>query len=398
MTSTSGSICPADTLELIEVVQDAHASRTPLQIVGGASKQGIGYPDRSTKTISTAGFDRIIDYDPAELVITIGAGTRLSTIQKLLASQQQMLAFEPFDFADLSGATRGASTIGGVVAAGFAGSRRLSAGNVRDHILGFTAVSGRGEQFKAGGRVVKNVTGYDLSKLMCGSWGQLAVLTELTLKVLPRPRIALTLSICDLNDEIAIAAMTRAARSQCEIAAATHFSAGFVDDRSQTLFRLEGFEPSVEARASTLVSLLRDVVGDAVVERVVSEWTAWSAIRNGLSDSDISADVVWRICVPSTASASVCSHLCKLDARYCLDWAGGLIWARTADEVRAAEIRRLAEQAGGHATLARAPLAYRRRVGALHPEDPAVAALAQRVRAAFDPAGILDPQRFATTA
>jgi glycolate oxidase FAD binding subunit len=259
--------------------------------------------------------------------------------------------------------------------------------------LGFTAVSGRGESFVAGGRVVKNVTGYDLPKLMCGSWGQLAILTQLTLKVLPRPRETITLAARDSSEREAFAVMTHAARSQCEIAAAAHLPSGVLDARSHTLLRLEGFGPSVEARARALAESLPET---SIVRMSAAEAaSAWAAIPARLSRDTRSEDALWRIVVPGTAGARLCESLVALQGRYCVDWAGGLIWARVPVAVTPTTLRALAEECGGHASMLDAPLAYRASASALHPEQPAVAALAQRIKIAFDPASILDPHRFA---
>lgn len=391
MTSSAATILPADALDLTQVIQAALADRMALQIVGGDSKGGMGYPQRETRRVSTARFDSIIDYDPAELVLTLGAGVKLAAIQALLAEHDQMLAFEPYEFATTVGAAAGTSTIGGVVAAGFAGSRRVSAGNVRDHVLGFSAVSGRGESFVAGGRVVKNVTGYDLSKLMCGSWGQLAVMTEITLKVLPRPRVCLTLAAFGLTLDAAYIYMTRALRSQTDVSAAAYVPANLLEPRSATLLRLEGFGPSVDARAKQLISLF-DASLDTLARDQADQY--WSRVCHADLLRPTNADVLWRICVPATQGAATCAKLQELDAAFTVDWGGALIWARTASSVAAAEVRALAEQAGGHATLIRAPEVFRSVTPARHPESPGVAALSTRVKASFDPERVLDPHRF----
>lgn len=390
------SYSPADAKELVEIVRAALDARTPLQVVGAGSKHTVGYPDRQTTVVFTRAFDRIIDYDPAELVLTAGAGTPLATIDALLAAREQMLAFEPFDFASISGAPAGASTLGGVIAAGFAGSRRVSAGNVRDHLLGFAAVSARGESFVAGGRVVKNVTGYDLSKLMCGSWGQLAVLTELTLRVLPRPRVTLTLCARNLEDSRAYALIGAALRSEVAAAAAGYIPRGIIGD-SHTLLRLEGFGPSVEARTRHL----SDAFPDEQIERLGAAHAdnLWHGLRTGAVLGDpASAGALWRINLRSTAGPGLCASLRALGAFFCADWGGSLLYARVPDRVGAEQVRTLAENAGGHATLLRASHDYRLRVCAQHPEQPGAAALTHRVKAAFDPAGLLDPQRFARPA
>jgi glycolate oxidase FAD binding subunit len=301
-----------------------------------------------------------------------------------------MLAFEPFDFGPVFGQPTGASTIGGVVAAGLAGSRRLSAGNVRDHVLGFSAVSGAGDVFKAGGRVVKNVTGYDVSKLMAGSWGRLAVMTEMTLKVLPRPRTTRTLILRGLSLMHAAQATTRAMRSQAEIAAAA-FAPG---DVSLTALRLEGSGPSVDARTK----LLADLLGALEPMDGAEASAFWASIRDGSRlGQGGPGDVLWRISVPLTAGGGVAASVTELGGKAMLDWAGGLVWALAPAET-CAKIREIAEAAGGHALMVRAPAAVRRTTPALHPEAPGVAAWSARVKAAFDPNGVLDPQRFSEAA
>lgn len=391
MTSSVATLRPADAQELMQIVQAALADRTPLQIVGGDSKGGMGYPQREVRRVSSAKLDRIVDYDPAELVLTVGAGVKLATIQALLTEHGQMLAFEPYGVATTVDAAAGESTIGGVVAAGFAGSRRVTAGNVRDHVLGFSAVSGRGESFVAGGRVVKNVTGYDLSKLMCGSWGQLAVMTEITLKVLPRPRVSLTLARFGVGVDEAYIYMTRALRSQADVAAAAYVPGGLLEPRSVTLLRLEGFGPSVDARAQQLGGLF-DASFATLASADAEQY--WSRVCHADVMPPKGDDVLWRVCVPATQGAATCTKLSELGAAVFADWGGALIWARAPSNIAAATIRALAEQAGGHATLFHAPLEYRSQTPALHPESPGVAALTARVKASFDPERILDPHRF----
>lgn len=393
MASSAQAAAPADTEALIEIVKSSTAGGTPLQIVGGDTKRSIGNPARETLRVSMTGFDRIVDYDPSELVLTVGAGATLTAIETLLAANDQMLAFEPYDFALLAGAPAGRSTIGGVVGAGFAGPRRVSAGNVRDHLLGFTAVSGRGEMFVAGGRVVKNVTGYDVSKLMCGSWGQLAILTEMTLKVLPRPRATLTLAASDLDDDSAYRLMKLALRSQADVAACAYLPAGS-ESKSTVLLRLEGFGSSVDARARLLADL-----GEDKLERLQGEVadSLWSRVRTAES-LRLGDAALWRICVPATRGAQVCAAIRGVGGVMLVDWGGALIWASVPQTTNAERIRHIADQAGGHATLIDAPSDYRSCVSALHPDSPGVRALEKRVKAAFDPAEILDPRRFEISA
>ncbi len=389
-------VAPASEEEWCDIIRGAAADRRAIEVVGAGTKRGIGYPSREAMPVSTRAFVNIIDYDPAELVLTVGAGVPLTRIETLLDAHEQMLAFEPMDFSALIGESVGSSTIGGVVAAGFAGPRRVSAGNVRDHLLGFSAVSGNAEIFKAGGRVVKNVTGFDLSKLMAGSWGQLAVLTQLTLKVLPKPRMSLTLEIPGLDDSGAMTAMIRAMRSQCSVAAAAYIPEWHSSSQmSRALLRLEGFGPSVAARAQLLTEIIGNDSSAARLDAQEAQ-SVWSQIRSATVSGVNAPDAaLWRFCIPVTSALSVMSAMRARHSRYFADWGGGLVWACLPSSVSAGEVRGIAEQAGGHATLVRAPDAYRLRAPALHPDTAAVTALSQRVKAAFDAAGVLDPERFA---
>lgn len=338
---------------------------------------------RDAEIVPTDALAGVIAYEPAELVLTVGAGTPLAEIEALLAANGQMLAFDPFDHGALLGGEPGAATIGGVVAAGVSGSRRLSAGAARDHLLGFRAVSGRGELFVAGGKVVKNVTGYDVSKLMAGCWGRLALLVELSLKVLPAPRERASLVLEGLSDRAAIAAMARAMGGPFEVAAAAHFPRA--SGRAATVLRVEGFGPSVDARLADLADALG---GDAV--RGDEECALWAVPR--MLEPLAGGALLWRIVVPPSAGAEIVEGLGRAASRWLYDWAGGLVWLATDDP--GAPVREVAERAGGHAMLVRAAPEIRARIPALHPEPPAVAALAQRIRRSFDPAGVFATARF----
>lgn len=361
---------PSNIEELCEIV----SAGGKLRLRGGGTKDMIGAPC-DAQVVDMRGFAGVVDYDPPELVLTVGAGTPLAEIEALIAGEGQMLAFDPFDHGAMLG-NDGGATIGGVIAAGVAGPARLSRGGARDHLLGFTAVSGRGETFVAGAKVVKNVTGYDLPKLMAGSWGRLAALTELTLKVLPAPRTRLTLVMRGLDTAGAVAAMARAMGSAAEVTAAAHLP----DWRggAMTALRLDGFAESVAARAAMLPEFEALEDGDAL----------WLTVRDA---TPLPHEwPLWRLIVASGKAPGVIAAL--PDAEWLLDWAGGLIWlASNADPVA---IRAAAEAAGGHATLVRANEAMRRTVPALHPQPPALAAIEQRVRRAFDPDGVFETGRF----
>jgi glycolate oxidase FAD binding subunit len=377
----SQMVRPTDVDELRAVIAEAAGRGGKLRLRGGGSKDGVGAPTPDADLLDMRGFAGIVDYDPPELVLTVQAGTPLSEVQALVTSEGQMLAFDPFDH----GETPGSATIGGVVMAGVAGPLRLTRGGARDHLLGFEAVSGRGEQFIAGGKVVKNVTGYDLPKVMAGSWGRLAALTRLTLKVVPRPTMQTTLVLRGLDPAAAVAAMARALGCSAELSAAAHLPVW--QGQAVTAFRLDGFPPSVAARCAMLTHLIRDIATLEPVEQQDGD-ALWDAVRHA---RPLSADSpLWRIIVPPRRAPEVIAALPGAD--WLVDWAGGLIWL-TSDADPAA-IRRAAEAAAGHAMLMRADPAMRMAVPAFHPQSPAITALEERVRRAFDPAGIFETGRF----
>jgi glycolate oxidase FAD binding subunit len=379
-------LTPQSIDDLRDAVAGALATGTRLELRGGGTKALIGAP-RDATILDMRGLAGVIDYDPAELVLTVGAGTPLAEIEALVAGEGQMLAFEPWDHGRLHGAAP-AATIGGVVAAGVAGPRRVTAGSARDHLLGFKAVSGRGEIFVAGAKVVKNVTGYDLPKLAAGSWGRLFAMAELTLKVLPRPRVEATLAIAGLEPGQATTAMAAALGSNAEVSATAHLPAGTMQGAPLTLFRVTGFAPSVEARCAQLPKIL---AAHGAVQRLAEHEGAalWDAVRHV---APLDAPTLWRIHLPPSRAASFVAPLAAQGARWMMDWGGGLVWLGwngPADTVRAA-----AEAAGGQAMLVRAPAAIWATTPAQHPRQPGVMAIEHRVRLAFDPAGLFETGRF----
>lgn len=378
---------PTTPEDLAQLFAEAAAQGRKLELRGGGSKADVGAA-WEPEIVDMRGFAGVVDYDPPELVLTVRPGTPLAEVERLVADQGQMLAFEPFDHGPLFGEAPGSATIGGIVAAGVAGSGRLSMGGARDHLLGFTAVSGRGERFVAGGKVVKNVTGYDLPKLIAGSWGRLAAMTELTLKVLPRPRVIRTMAIEGLDAAEAQAAMADAMGSPAEISAAAHLPA-FDGRPALTLFRVQGFAPSVEARCTSLPGLLDD--HGEVVELPDDEAGAlWSSIPR--ADAFTDSETLWRVSLPPSASPGFVEAFERQGANWLLDWAGGLVWLGFDGDP--AFVRQVAELSGGHAMLVRAPMALRDYVPAQHPRAPGVMALEARVRRAFDPSGIFETGRF----
>ncbi|MEX0957413.1 MAG: glycolate oxidase subunit GlcE [Rhizobiaceae bacterium] len=393
---------PASAAEVLDAVKWAVSEETALEILGHGSKRGIGRPLQTEHALDLSKLTGVRLYEPEELVLSAHAGTPLAEIETLLEKHNQQLAFEPMDPAGLFGGEPGKGTIGGTLATNLAGPRRLKAGSARDHILGIDAVSGRGEQFKSGGRVVKNVTGYDLSKVMSGSWGTLAVVTDMTFKVLPAAQEETTVALRSLTDEQAAAVMAAAMGSSAEVSSAAHLPegvAGTVDHGAlggdaATLLRVEGFGPSVASRVETLKTLLRDAPEIELLERARSR-AVWRDIRDCVPFADGTEKPVWRISVaPSAGHQMALAIRQRSPATVFYDWQGGLIWMRMEAEDDAEVVREaVVKHGGGHATLLRAPPGVRSAVPVFQPQPPALAALSARLRAEFDPNAILNPGR-----
>ena len=372
---------PRTEAELASLIRDTEA---PFAIVGTGTKRNLGRPVEATAMLSLARFTGIRLYEPEELILEAGAATPLAEIEAAIAAENQQLAFEPPDLSALLGSAH-SGTVGGMLACNLSGPRRIKAGAARDHVLGITGVSGRGEAFKAGARVVKNVTGYDLPKLMAGSYGTLAALTTITLKVLPKPETEETLVIEGLSDADAVNAMSRAMQSSCEVSGAAH-----VPDRG-TYLRLEGIAPSIAYRRDKLAQLLQ---GKTTVLSGAASRAQWKQIRDVAMFSGAKQRLVWRLSVaPSEAPGVVAKIKEQIDVRHFYDWAGGLIWLDVppTEDASATVIR--SAIGTGHAMLIRAPEDIRARVDVFQPQAPALAALSARVKESFDPKHLLNPGR-----
>lgn len=361
---------PRDAQDLAQIITDAGASGSKLELRGGGTKAEFGAP-REVQVVSLAALTGVVDYDPAELVLTVRPGTPLAEVQALVAAEGQMLAFEPW------GAP--GATIGGTIAAAVAGSRRVTAGSARDHLLGFAAISGRGESFVGGAKVVKNVTGYDLPKLMAGSWGRLGAMTELTLKVLPAPRCTVTLVAEGLSPEAAHALMAAALGSNADVSAAAGLARGI------TLLRVAGFAPSVEYRCHALPRLLAALGSLSRLD----ETEAAPLWHEAMTGSALIGQAFWRIHLPPRRAPEL---VAPFAAQWAMDWGGGQVWIACDDTGTA--LREAAAALGGEAVLTKAPAEMRARVPAFHPRAPGVAALESRVARAFDPNSVFATTRF----
>ncbi len=396
-------IRPSSAEELKEIVASAAAEETPLEILGAGTKRGYGRPVEATTEVILDRLCGIGLYEPAELVMSAKAGTPLAQIEARLADNQQQLAFEPPDYGALFGGKPGRGTIGGLIACNLSGPRRIKAGAARDHFLGVRAVTGRGDAIKSGGRVVKNVTGYDLCKLFAGSFGTLVAMTEVTFKVLPAPEHEATLLLRARTRAGGFAALRMAMNSAGDVAGAACLPAAAAARSSVPMIaasatdlaalRLEGPAPSVHARVERLKALL---AGEGELDELPPAPSAalWREIRDAALLPGTGP--LWRISVPPAAGAPLLEALEReLRLAWLADWAGGLLWLAVddTDDAGAGVIRQALVQPGGHATLVRASGELRAALPVFQPQDPALARLSARVKDSFDPKRILNRGR-----
>lgn len=393
------TLTPTTEDEACAAVTDAVASRAPLAIEGGGTKAGIGRPAQTERTLSSSGLTGITLNEPAELVVSARAGTPLTEIVATLDAQGQQLTFEPMDHRPLLG--HGTEpTIGGVAAANVSGPRRIQAGAARDSLIGVRFVNGRGEMVKSGGRVMKNVTGLDLVKLMGGSWGTLGFLTQVTFKVLPKPERTATLVLGGLDDRAAVAALSAALGSPFEVTGAAHLP-GVGERDGRTLIRIEGFAASVDYRLGELRRLLRRA-GDADILEGEVGASLWRSVRDvapfahevDATSRDL-ASAVWRISVAPTHGPGLTEAIGRaMPARWYYDWGGGLVWlACEASGDAGAAVIRAALGGRGHATLVRAPVEIRAAIDVFEPMSEPLRRLTAGIKASLDPDGIFNPGR-----
>jgi len=398
---------PQNDAQLLEVIKWAISDNVTLSVQGLGSKNKLGRLVEYDYILDTSALSGICMYEPGELVITAAAGTPLADLEKVIDAEHQELSFEPANYAKLLGedvANKG--TIGGMIASNTAGPRRVKVGAARDHFLGFKAVSGRGEEFKSGGRVVKNVTGYDLSKLMAGSWGTLGVMNEVTLKVMPKPEKTRTVLLIGADPEQACKAMTQAFGSSNEISAASWITEKMASlsnveilkltKGSVTAVRVEGPAPSVAYRCKSLRDMLHEF-GQVEELHTHNSDTFWHEIRDVhpfASEGD--NRVVWRISCAPQSGWKIINDLKDLKGvEAYMDWAGGLIWMAVDAPKVGAEglIRDVVNLYGGHATLVRGSDQLRKSIPVFHPPQSGVMGLSKRLKENFDPQAILNPGR-----
>ncbi len=396
---------PAAEWELQSVVTRLGQRRQPVEVVGLGGLRNAGRPAHAPIVLSTSALRGISLNEPNELVMSARAGTPLNEIEATLAAQGQMLPFEPLDLGPATGGPAGAQSIGGVFATNVSGARRIAAGSARDHLIGVRGVNGRGEVFKSGGRVMKNVTGYDVGRCLTGSWGTLAVMSEVTFKVTPLPESILTLAYPKLPDDIAIELLTTAMGTTAEVSGAAHLQkplaarlqhaalAGLGE--SVTLLRLENFVASIAYRKEKLKEALK-VFGAPLEIGTEPSWNLWAELRR-LSILPFSAETsLWRISTaPSQAPVIVAALQKFMPAHAYYDWSGGLVWLEVAAQADAgaADVRRAVAVRGGNATLIRATPDVRQTVDVFEPLKPEIERLTRGLKAAFDPDGLFNPGR-----
>ena len=355
--------------ELAEAIRSATG---PLAIRGGGTRAPA---PASGDRLDTAGLSGVVLHEPGALTLVAGAGTPLAEVEALLAAEGQRLPFEPPDMRGLLG-REGISTLGGVTAANASGPRRVQAGACRDHLIGVRFVDGSGTVIRNGGRVMKNVTGYDLVKLMAGSHGTLGVLTELSFKVLPTPEAETTLAIDGLEPAAAVAAMAAALSTPWEVSGAAHHVGG------AAWLRIEGFAASVAYRAARLAEALAPFgsVTEAADSRAI-----WRAVRDVEPFHDRPGDV-WRLSVRPSEAPAVAARAGADDAL--MDWGGGRLWLLMPPGT---DLRARLGAFEGHAMLLRAAPQTIAQLGSFPPEPAPVATLSAGLRRRFDPRGILNP-------
>ena len=379
--------------EIAAAIRAAAASKTPVELTAGGTRRALGRPVQAAQTLSLAGLTGVSLYEPGELTLVVQAGMTIAALDELLDGENQQLTFEPPDHRALLG-SQGAPTIGGAVAVAASGPRRLRAGAARDALLGIRYINGQGEMLRSGGRVMKNVTGYDLPKLMTGAYGTLGALTEIGMKVIPKVEVVKTLAVFGLDDATAVRALSGALKTPTDVSAAAHLPAsvsrelGFSD--AATLLRVEGFETQAAYRIRALQEALA-----GFGEATEIDSNPWPAIRDVMMFAGDDR-AVWRLSLKPTDAPDLVARLRdQIECEVFYDWGGGLVWLACAEGVDAQEptVRAALDGQDGHATLIRASETVRAAVPVFQPEASPIAALSQRIKNEFDPAGILNPGR-----
>ena len=394
-------ITPEGESELIEAVKGAFEARRRCEVISAGTKRKLGRPVEADDVLDLSKLSGILNYEPDELIFTARAGTPLAEANAALAERKQMLGFSPVDWAELFGEEAGQATLGGIVSTNACGSRKIKSGLVRDHLIGCKFVNGAGEAIRAGGRVVKNVTGFDLPKIMCGAHGTLGALTELTFRVVPAPPRAPSIAVRDCTPHEGLSILRQAAGIALEPTGLAYvpatvcaespamIAAGLHQTNGVALIRVEGAEdPSIDKLAR-----LRNVFSKQNLATLDDETTGALFNEIGSGAPFVGRDTdIWRLTVPSSKAYEAVGE--SGASFWYADWAGECLWlSLPASRDIAEQLRSITAEFGGHAMLMRANENARGRLPTFEPEPPARAALSQAVKAAFDPLRILNPGR-----
>lgn len=366
-----------------EAVLDAKAQDVTLRIAAGKTRRDIGRPVQSSIDLDVSNVAGITRYEPGSLTLEAKAGTTIEDISAALETENQMLAFEPMDHRVLLD-TKGAPTIGGVVAGNISGPRRFLAGACRDFLLGVRFVDGNGRILKSGGRVMKNVTGLDLTKLSCGAYGTLGVITEVAFKTLPKPEKSATLQFIGLDEAQAVKLFCKATSTPFEVSGAAW-------QNDVAMLRVEGLSSQVEYRLSKLKSLFKDTPSSVLQGEV--HQVLWTGIKDVHCFGGTS-DTVWRLSLrPTDAPEVIKAAREHLHAAAMIDQGGAVVWLAIPNGLpeQAIQIRGYIKQGHGYATLVRGSEELRGSISPFQPLAPRLADFSEQLRHQFDPSGLLNP-------
>ena len=391
---------PSTREEISEIVKLSYKKSVPLEITGLNSKKKIGRNFQAEKTLDLSKYSGIIEYKPEELYIKVKAGTPIEEIVKELDKNNQQLAFEPIDFGYLFSGKSNWGTIGGVVSCNFAGPRRFKVGSARDHVLGFQGINGKGETIKSGGTVVKNVTGYDLCKLLSGSFGTLTVLTELSIKVLPKPEISKTLIINNPHVKKALEYLGKSLSSSADPSGGVFYPDSFekhftfndlIHKGALTGIRIEGPSNSVDHRINMLCKELDLLKNEYSVLDVEQSYIFWDKAKNLEIFSNTKKNLI-RIVLPMSETLNLLQKLKNIDFTYFLDWGGSLIWLEL-NEISIKilnEIKEIAKQHNGYYTLIKVEEDMKASAD-IFTIDPIKYKISEKIKKSFDPKRIFNP-------
>ncbi len=410
---SNSTLFPTNEKEASDLIKQFYKSNTPIEIVGSGSKRTIGKPLQVSKALSLSKINGITEYLPEELFIKVKAGTKISQIEEKLKKNRQQLAFEPINFGYLFSGISDYGTAGGQVACNISGPRRFKVGSLRDHILGFRGINGRGEIIKSGGKVVKNVTGYDLSKLMCGSYGTLVALTEIVFKVLPAPKESKTIVFHNLKLESSCDLMNSVLGSSSDVSGSVYLPIEPVcpgcsmnvektfklNDLkyggSFTAIRIEGTSKSIDERTQNLMKIVKTFNSNISILETHQSELFWEKIKN-LEFFSSSKNNIVRIVIPPSECVKLVYQLSN-KFKYYLDWGGALIWVEACDltEEMFESIRKKVVRLGGYITMIKNSknLPYVEEVFTINRDRFNIS---QNIKKSFDPKGILNPGKMYT--